>query len=170
LLPGSCRATRFNWSPIRSSRRPCGSSRRLYGSPCLGRGILAGSGLDRTRCNQWVTLWRGAHPRWPVRRSRPRLLRSPGATNSRIRAMAPSPSVTFVSRCRLRESRIDPGQRDPTREPQWTAILACGEKIDDILNEHERSTDLGGEPTFVSIDDMDVRSGTPRHLGRPKPN
>jgi len=67
-------------------------------------------------------------------------------------------------------ARIEDRPR-PTRsysEPQWTAILACGEKIDEILNEHDVRLTLGGEPTFVSIDDMDAAEWNTEALGPTK--
>jgi len=49
----------------------------------------------------------------------------------------------------------DPRVTKPYSEEQWAAINATGEKVDaDLLKGDVRMT-MGGEPTFVSIDDME---------------
>lgn len=53
---------------------------------------------------------------------------------------------------RLRE---DPRVTKPYDEIQWQAIDALGEKIDGELKVHDVRLTQGGEPTFVSIDDME---------------
>lgn len=54
-------------------------------------------------------------------------------------------------------TRIEDRPR-PTRsytEQQWNAILECGARLDRLLNEQDVRLTMGGEPTFVSIDDME---------------
>ncbi len=41
----------------------------------------------------------------------------------------------------------------PYRDEEWAAIEALGDKVDQILKSHDVRLTMGGEPTFVSIDD-----------------
>ncbi len=50
----------------------------------------------------------------------------------------------------------DPRVTKPYTEEQWAAILALGYKVDQDLEKHEVNMTMGGEPTFVSIDDMEA--------------
>src|SRR6218665_2983734 len=43
----------------------------------------------------------------------------------------------------------------PYNDDQWDAINALGRKIDERLNSGDVRLTMGGEPTFISIDDMD---------------
>jgi len=43
----------------------------------------------------------------------------------------------------------------PYTEEQWTSIDALGKRIDELLKGGDVRLTMGGEPTFVSIDDMD---------------
>lgn len=43
----------------------------------------------------------------------------------------------------------------PYTEEQWAAILALGDRVDELLKKGDVRLTMGGEPTFVSIDDMD---------------
>jgi len=49
----------------------------------------------------------------------------------------------------------DPRVTKPYDEAQWSQILALGDQVDRSLIEHDVRLTMGGEPTFVSIDDMD---------------
>jgi len=49
----------------------------------------------------------------------------------------------------------DPRVTQPYSEPQWQAILALGHTVDKELKRGDVRLTMGGEPTFVSIDDMD---------------
>ena len=63
--------------------------------------------------------------------------------------------VTFdfaMSVSRIYES---PRVTFPYTDQQWAAIDALGEKIDATLRDRDVRLTMGGEPTFISIDDMD---------------
>ncbi len=49
----------------------------------------------------------------------------------------------------------DPRVTKPYTEQQWAAIDALGDKIDDLLQQQDVRLSMGGEPTFISVDDMD---------------
>jgi uncharacterized protein (DUF2126 family)/transglutaminase-like putative cysteine protease len=49
----------------------------------------------------------------------------------------------------------DPRVTKPYSEEQWTAINATGHKIDEDLQAGDLRMTMGGEPTFVSVDDME---------------
>ena len=49
----------------------------------------------------------------------------------------------------------DPRVTRPYSEAQWQAILDLGYQVDVELNKHDVRLTMGGEPTFVSIDDME---------------
>ena len=53
-------------------------------------------------------------------------------------------------------------------EPQWTEILACGKKVDRLLESHDVRLTMGGEPTFVSADDMEGAEWNTLALGAAK--
>ncbi|WP_404423012.1 DUF2126 domain-containing protein [Nibricoccus sp. IMCC34717] len=56
----------------------------------------------------------------------------------------------------------------PYTDEQWAAIDALGRKIDDKLKAGDVRLTMGGEPTFVSIDDMDGAEWNTEALGPKK--
>ncbi|MEI7611754.1 MAG: transglutaminase family protein [Betaproteobacteria bacterium] len=49
----------------------------------------------------------------------------------------------------------DPRVTQPYSEAQWQAILKLGQQVDDEMLKNDVRLTMGGEPTFVSIDDME---------------
>ncbi len=62
----------------------------------------------------------------------------------------------------------DPRVTKPYSEDEWIAIQALGEAIDVELTEGDVRLTMGGEPTFVSIDDMDSAQWNIAALGEHK--
>jgi len=62
----------------------------------------------------------------------------------------------------------DPRVTKPYTDPQWENILALGEKTDIQLNKSDVRLTMGGEPTFVSIDDMEGAEWNNAAFGKKK--
>ncbi len=62
----------------------------------------------------------------------------------------------------------DPRTTKPYREEQWEAIQALGYAVDAELAANDVRLTMGGEPTFVSIDDMDSAQWNVAALGEHK--
>jgi uncharacterized protein (DUF2126 family) len=56
----------------------------------------------------------------------------------------------------------------PYTEAQWAAIDRLGDRVDDALRERDVRLTMGGEPTFVAIDDMDAEEWTTAAVGETK--
>ena len=59
---------------------------------------------------------------------------------------------------RVKES---PRVTKPYTPEQWDAIESLGDRVDEVLKSHDVRLTMGGEPTFISIDD---RSGAEWHI------
>jgi uncharacterized protein (DUF2126 family)/transglutaminase-like putative cysteine protease len=70
----------------------------------------------------------------------------------------------------MRVRRIDetPRVTSPYREDQWKAIQALGRQVDRDLERLDVRLTMGGEPTFVSIDDRDAAEWNTAALGSGK--
>ena len=62
----------------------------------------------------------------------------------------------------------DPRVTKPYRDDQWAAIDALGRAVDAKLREYDVRLTMGGEPTFVSIDDMESAQWNSAALGSHK--
>ena len=62
----------------------------------------------------------------------------------------------------------DPRVTKPYSDAQWADVLALGKQVDEDLKEHDVRLTMGGEPTFVSIDDMDGAQWNTDALGEEK--
>lgn len=62
----------------------------------------------------------------------------------------------------------DPRVTKPYSEEQWEQVLALGRAIDQEFDERDVRLTMGGEPTFVSIDDMESEQWNTGALGDDK--
>lgn len=76
--------------------------------------------------------------------------------------------VEFDFAMRVERIHEDPRVTRPYSEAQWAAIQALGERVDERLAQGDVRLTLGGEPTFVSIDDMDGAEWNTAALGPTK--
>ncbi len=72
-----------------------------------------------------------------------------------ITGMVDFAETTFEYTNVVRRIHEDPRVTLPYSPSQWEAIDALGHHVDDLLNEGDARLTMGGEPTFVSIDDME---------------
>ncbi len=63
--------------------------------------------------------------------------------------------VSFDHAMHVTRIHEDPRVTKPYSDPQWQAILELGHRVDRELEQGDVRLTMGGEPTFVSIDDMD---------------
>jgi uncharacterized protein (DUF2126 family)/transglutaminase-like putative cysteine protease len=77
-------------------------------------------------------------------------------------------TVEFHHEMRITRIHEDPRVTRPYTEEQWEAVLALGDRIDGELQANDVRLTMGGEPTFVSIDDMDGEEWNTAALGENK--
>lgn len=65
--------------------------------------------------------------------------------------------VTFEFKNEVIRIHEDPRVTKPYSEEQWATIYALGQKVEEDLREGDVRLTMGGEPTFVSVDDMEAR-------------
>ncbi len=63
--------------------------------------------------------------------------------------------VKFDYQMSVRRILEDPRVTKPYTEDQWQEIRALGHQVDERLSKGDVRLTMGGEPTFVSVDDMD---------------
>jgi uncharacterized protein (DUF2126 family)/transglutaminase-like putative cysteine protease len=76
--------------------------------------------------------------------------------------------VTFVHENVVTRVHEDPRVTKPYTDAQWSAIQALGRSVDAELNALDVRLTMGGEPTFVSIDDMEGSEWNTDALGAHK--
>ena len=63
--------------------------------------------------------------------------------------------VSFSHNMQVQRVREDPRVTSPYTDDTWAQILQVGDRIDDRLRAGDVRLTVGGEPTFVSVDDME---------------
>src|SRR6186713_224677 len=76
--------------------------------------------------------------------------------------------VEFEHRMDVRRIHESPRVTRPYSDDQWKAISSVGHQIDRELGQLDVRLTMGGEPTFVSIDDMDGAEWSTAALGPQK--
>ena len=76
--------------------------------------------------------------------------------------------VEFQHEMSVTRIHEDPRVTKPYSDAQWAAVVALGERIDQELSAGDVRLTMGGEPTFVSIDDMDGEQWNTGALGEDK--
>ncbi len=76
--------------------------------------------------------------------------------------------VEFGHEMRVTRIHEDPRVTKPYTDLQWDSICALGDRIDEELKAGDVRLTMGGEPTFVSIDDMDGDEWNTAALGPAK--
>ena len=76
--------------------------------------------------------------------------------------------VTFGHEMYVARVFEPPRVTKPYTDVQWAAIDALGDRVDEALQERDVRLTMGGEPTFVSIDDMDAEEWTTGAVGPTK--
>ena len=73
-----------------------------------------------------------------------------------VTGMAEPAETTFDFTMEIRRIQESARVTKPYDDAQWTAIDALGERVDASLSEGDVRLTMGGEPTFVSVDDPDA--------------
>ncbi len=76
--------------------------------------------------------------------------------------------VTFTFHNQVRRIYEDPRVTRPYSDSQWEEIVALGQRVDAEMQQGDVRLTMGGEPTFVSIDDMEGAQWNTAALGEKK--
>jgi uncharacterized protein (DUF2126 family) len=74
----------------------------------------------------------------------------------------------FYFHNQMRRIHETPRVTKPYSEEQWQAVLGLGSLVDRELNAQDVRLTMGGEPTFVSVDEMDSAEWNTQALGEDK--
>lgn len=85
-----------------------------------------------------------------------------------IEGMVDDAEVEFEFSMSVTRVQESPRVTKPYTEEEWEKIEALGHKIDEILNAKDVRLSMGGEPTFVSIDDMEGAEWNTEAMGPTK--
>jgi uncharacterized protein (DUF2126 family) len=77
-------------------------------------------------------------------------------------------AVTFSHEMSVARVYEPPRVTKPYTEAQWSAIDRLGDRVDEVLQQRDVRLTMGGEPTFVAIDDMDAEEWTTGAVGPTK--
>ena len=76
--------------------------------------------------------------------------------------------VTFEFSNTVSRYHEDPRVTKPYTDDEWLNIIALGDQVDEVLKTNDVRLTMGGEPTFVSIDDMESDQWNTGALGADK--
>ncbi len=85
-----------------------------------------------------------------------------------ITGAADEAEVEFSFHNRVERIHEDPRVTLPYSDAQWSEIMTLGKQVDRVLSDNDVRLTMGGEPTFVSIDDMDGAEWNTAALGADK--
>ena len=85
-----------------------------------------------------------------------------------ISGMSDEAEVDFYFHNRVERIHEDPRVTLPYSDAQWSEITTLGDAVDSELMDNDVRLTMGGEPTFVSIDDMDGAQWNTDALGEDK--
>jgi hypothetical protein len=85
-----------------------------------------------------------------------------------ITGLSDKSEVTFKFHNEVTRIHEDPRVTKPYTDLQWEEIISVGEQVEQELQDGDVRLTMGGEPTFVSIDDMDGAEWNINALGEKK--
>ena len=85
-----------------------------------------------------------------------------------IDGMTSKTEVEFSYSNEVTRVHEDPRVTKPYSDEQWAQVLALGEQVDGLLAKQDVRLTMGGEPTFVSVDDMESAQWNTDALGADK--
>jgi uncharacterized protein (DUF2126 family) len=85
-----------------------------------------------------------------------------------IEGLVDEAEVTFGHEMKVTRVLESPRVTKPYTEDQWMEVLALGDEVDRRLNEGDVRLTMGGEPTFVAVNDRDAPEWNTDALGPTK--